>query len=55
MVVEGEQVVVGERRRRSTAGEVGVRGAVPRHHRRGMTAKVSQSGELSPEPLPFGG
>ncbi|WP_405552170.1 thymidine kinase [Streptomyces sp. NBC_01171] len=50
MVVEGEQVVVGDVNRPATA--VGYEVLCRRHHRRRMTAASTQAGALSPDVLP---
>ncbi|MEV7199148.1 thymidine kinase [Streptomyces griseoluteus] len=50
MVVEGEQVVVGDVNRPATA--VGYEVLCRRHHRRRMTASSTQAGALSPDVLP---
>ncbi|MEV6683810.1 thymidine kinase [Streptomyces sp. NPDC051130] len=50
MVVEGEQVVVGDVAR--SAAEVGYEVLCRRHHRRRMTSAASQAGALSPDVLP---
>ncbi|MFJ8212797.1 thymidine kinase [Streptomyces sp. NPDC096033] len=50
MVVEGEQVVVGDVAR--SAAEVGYEVLCRRHHRRRMTSAASQAGSLSPDVLP---
>ncbi|RZU35055.1 thymidine kinase [Streptomyces sp. BK022] len=50
MVVEGEQVVVGDVNRPATA--VGYEVLCRRHHRRRMTAAGAQAGALSPDVLP---
>ncbi|MGW5045759.1 thymidine kinase [Streptomyces griseoluteus] len=50
MVVEGEQVVVGDVNRPATA--VGYEVLCRRHHRRRMTATSTQAGALSPDVLP---
>ncbi|MFF0742302.1 thymidine kinase [Streptomyces sp. NPDC004111] len=50
MVVEGEQVVVGDVAR--PAVEVGYEVLCRRHHRRRMTSASSQAGALSPDVLP---
>ncbi|MEV0413678.1 thymidine kinase [Streptomyces sp. NPDC050448] len=50
MVVEGEQVVVGDVAR--SAAEVGYEVLCRRHHRRQMTSAASQAGALSPDVLP---
>ncbi|MGP4050232.1 thymidine kinase [Streptomyces sp. 2A115] len=50
MVVEGEQVVVGDVAR--SAAEVGYEVLCRRHHRRRMTSAVSRAGTLSPDVLP---
>ncbi|MFI6004782.1 thymidine kinase [Streptomyces sp. NPDC051366] len=50
MVVEGEQVVVGDVAR--SAAEVGYEVLCRRHHRRRMTSAASQTGALSPDVLP---
>ncbi|MER7736624.1 thymidine kinase [Streptomyces erythrochromogenes] len=50
MVVEGEQVVVGDVAR--TAAEVGYEVLCRRHHRRQMTSAASRAGSLSPDVLP---
>ncbi|MEV7417298.1 thymidine kinase [Streptomyces sp. NPDC089919] len=49
MVVEGEQVVVGDV---NQAAEVGYEVLCRRHHRRHMTSATSRSGSLSPDVLP---
>ncbi|MET8692180.1 thymidine kinase [Streptomyces sp. SID2999] len=50
MVVEGEQVVVGDVNRPATA--IGYEVLCRRHHRRRMTAAGAQAGALSPDVLP---
>jgi thymidine kinase len=50
MVVEGEQVVVGDVAR--SAAEVGYEVLCRRHHRRRMTSAASRAGTLSPDVLP---
>ncbi|MFF7969321.1 thymidine kinase [Streptomyces sp. NPDC007903] len=50
MVVEGEQVVVGDVNRPATA--IGYEVLCRRHHRRRMTAASTQAGALSPDVLP---
>ncbi|MFJ4006605.1 thymidine kinase [Streptomyces sp. NPDC090023] len=50
MVVEGEQVVIGDVNRPATA--VGYEVLCRRHHRRRMTAASTQAGALSPDVLP---
>ncbi|MEU9921833.1 thymidine kinase [Streptomyces griseoluteus] len=50
MVVEGEQVVVGDVNRPATA--IGYEVLCRRHHRRRMTASSTQAGALSPDVLP---
>ncbi|MFE1411383.1 thymidine kinase [Streptomyces sp. NPDC058746] len=50
MVVEGEQVVVGDVAR--SAAEVGYEVLCRRHHRRRMTSAASRAGSLSPDVLP---
>ncbi|MGV9321747.1 thymidine kinase [Streptomyces sp. NPDC003660] len=50
MVVEGEQVVIGDVNRPATA--VGYEVLCRRHHRRRMTAAATQAGALSPDVLP---
>ncbi|WP_327278950.1 MULTISPECIES: thymidine kinase [unclassified Streptomyces] len=50
MVVEGEQVVVGDVAR--SAAEVGYEVLCRRHHRRRMTSAASRTGSLSPDVLP---
>ncbi|MFE4451770.1 thymidine kinase [Streptomyces sp. NPDC056796] len=50
MVVEGEQVVVGDVDR--PAGEVGYEVLCRRHHRRRMTSAAARAGSLSPDVLP---
>ncbi|MEU4108097.1 MULTISPECIES: thymidine kinase [unclassified Streptomyces] len=50
MVVEGEQVVVGDVNRPATA--VGYEVLCRRHHRRRMTSAGAQAGALSPDVLP---
>jgi thymidine kinase len=50
MVVEGEQVVVGDT---GGAGEVGYEVLCRRHHRRRMTAATAHVGPLSADVLPF--
>jgi thymidine kinase len=50
MVVEGEQVVVGDT---GSTSEVGYEVLCRDHHRRRMTAATATSGALSPETLPF--
>jgi thymidine kinase len=50
MVVEGEQVVVGDVDR--AAGEVGYEVLCRRHHRRRMTSAVARAAALSPDVLP---
>ncbi|MFJ5530761.1 thymidine kinase [Streptomyces sp. NPDC093261] len=50
MVVEGEQVVVGDVDR--SAGEVGYEVLCRRHHRRRMTAAAARAAALSPDVLP---
>ncbi|RKS77614.1 thymidine kinase [Motilibacter peucedani] len=55
MVVEGEQVVVGDMGSPGgPSGVVGYEVLCRRHHLRGLTAR-SGAPTLSPEPLPFGG
>ncbi|MET9428047.1 MULTISPECIES: thymidine kinase [unclassified Streptomyces] len=50
MVVEGEQVVVGDVNR--PAGEVGYEVLCRRHHRRRMTSAAARAAALSPDVLP---
>ncbi|MFG3199685.1 thymidine kinase [Streptomyces sp. NPDC048208] len=50
MVVEGEQVVIGDVNRPATA--VGYEVLCRRHHRRRMTSAGAQAGALSPDVLP---
>ncbi|MFI8347567.1 thymidine kinase [Streptomyces sp. NPDC085596] len=50
MVVEGEQVVIGDVNRPATA--IGYEVLCRRHHRRRMTAASTQAGALSPDVLP---
>ncbi|UQX03362.1 thymidine kinase [Streptomyces sp. RerS4] len=50
MVVEGEQVVVGDVAR--SAAEVGYEVLCRRHHRRHMTSETAHAGALSPDVLP---
>ncbi|MGP3923759.1 thymidine kinase [Streptomyces sp. 8N616] len=50
MVIEGEQVVVGDVAR--SAAEVGYEVLCRRHHRRRMTSAASRAGTLSPDVLP---
>lgn len=50
MVVEGEQVVVGDVNRPATA--IGYEVLCRRHHRRRLTAAGAQAGALSPDVLP---
>lgn len=50
MVVEGEQVVVGDVNR--LAGEVGYEVLCRRHHQRRVTSAVARAGVLSPDVLP---
>jgi len=50
MVVEGEQVVVGDVDR--PAAEVGYEVVCRRHHRRRMTSAAAHAGALSPDVLP---
>lgn len=50
MVVEGEQVVVGDT---GTASEVGYEVLCRDHHRRRMTAVTATAATLSPDTLPF--
>lgn len=50
MVVEGEQIVVGDVAR--SAAEVGYEVLCRRHHRRRMTSAASRAGSLSPDVLP---
>ena len=52
MVVEGEQVVVGDVE--GVAGEVGYEVLCREHHRRRLTAAQAQTSVLSPDVLPFG-
>ncbi|MGW0120042.1 thymidine kinase [Streptomyces sp. NPDC003327] len=52
MVVEGEQVVVGDVNR--PAEEIGYEVLCRRHHRRRMTSASSRAGALSPDVLPVG-
>jgi thymidine kinase len=52
MVVEGEQVVVGDVE--GVAGEVGYEVLCRVHHRRRLTAAQAQTSVLSPDVLPFG-
>jgi thymidine kinase len=64
MVVEGEQVVVGDTgspdasahapERDADDTDVGYEVLCRAHHRRRMTAAVARAAALSPEPLPFG-
>jgi thymidine kinase len=56
MVVEGEQVVVGDTEVdvAGAGGEVGYEVLCRAHHRRRMTAATATSSTLSPETLPFG-
>lgn len=55
MVVEGEQVVVGDVDAGGAGGaEVGYEVLCRRHHRRGHTAAVAHAAALSPDVLPFG-
>jgi thymidine kinase len=51
MVVEGEQVVVGDVS--SPAAEVGYEVLCRLHHRRRMTAARAKAAALSPDTLPF--
>ncbi|GAB2801243.1 thymidine kinase [Streptomyces chlorus] len=51
MVVEGEQVVVGDVNR--PAAEVGYEVLCRRHHRRRMTSAAARASALSPDVLPF--
>ena len=50
MVVEGEQVVVGDV---SPGSEVGYEVLCRRHHMRQVTARASRAGHVSSQPLPF--
>ena len=50
MVVEGEQVVVGDV---STGADVAYEVLCRRHHMRQVTARASRAGHTSPMPLPF--
>ena len=50
MVIEGEQVVVGDV---SPASEVGYEVLCRRHHMRQVTARASRAGHVSSQPLPF--
>jgi thymidine kinase len=52
MVTEGEQIVMGDMSGLDD-GDVAYEVLCRAHHRAGMTAKVSRSAVLSPEPLPF--
>jgi thymidine kinase len=51
MVVEGEQVVVGDT---FSADSVAYEVLCRRHYRRRMTAAAAKAAHISPEPLPFG-
>jgi thymidine kinase len=54
MVVEGEQVVVGDTGQDPDAsGVVGYEVLCRRHHTARMPAKASHAGVLTPDPLPF--
>jgi thymidine kinase len=50
MVIEGEQVVVGDV---SPGSEVGYEVLCRRHHMRQVTARASRAGHVSSQPLPF--
>lgn len=52
MVVEGEQVVVGDV---APGAEVAYEVLCRRHHMRKVTARASRAGHISPDPLPFDG
>lgn len=54
MVVEGEQVVVGDVKTNGGLGVVAYEVLCRRHHRQRLTARSAQAAELSPQVLPFG-
>lgn len=54
MVVEGEQVVVGDVGADAEGSDVGYEVLCRRHHRQGRTAAAARAAALSPDVLPFG-
>jgi thymidine kinase len=53
MLVEGEQVVVGDVGASAPAGQIGYEVLCRRHHMRRMTAAAAHAAALSPDVLPF--
>lgn len=53
MVVEGDQVMVGDVAGSASAGTVAYEVLCRRHYRARLTAKAAQAAHMSPQPLPF--